>query len=258
MVRPGGRAERVAIVPGRHYLSGMTKRLLLDIWSDIACPWCYVGKRRLEAALALFPHKDAVEIVWRSFELDPRSPVAHDPSHPLAARLSSKYGMPLAEADATLARMTQVAAEDGLELHFEKTKPVSTFNAHRVLHLALDRGVQGAMKERLLRAYHSEGETVSDAATLARLGAEVGLEASEVRAVLASDRYADQVRQDEISARQLGVNGVPFFVIGGRYAVSGAQPARALLEVLEKAWAESKDDAPAVSEGDACGPDGCA
>ncbi len=233
----------------------MTKRLQVEVWSDIACPWCYVGKRRFEAALARFAHAASVDVVWRAFELDPSAPRVRDRSVSYAERLGKKYGKSPQEAQLMLQRMTEVAAADGLEFHFERAQSGNTFDAHRVLHLAHERGVQGAVKERFLRAYMTEGEPIGEPETLARLGGEAGLDAEEVRAVLAGDTYAREVRSDEEQARSAGINGVPFFVFARRYAVSGAQTPEVLLEALTQAWGAAAE--PSVAEGATCGPDGC-
>ena len=236
-------------------MPGTMKRLQVEVWSDIACPWCYIGKRRLEAAIARFPHGAAVDVVWRAFELDPSAPRVRDRSVSYADRLAKKYGMPAAQAKLALERMTATAAGDGLEFHFERVQSGNTFDAHRVLHLALERGLQNAVKERFLRAYMTEGEPIGEPETLMRLASEAGLGAAEVRVVLTSDAYGAEVRADEEKARAAGITGVPFFVLGGRYAVSGAQSADVLLEALAQAWA-AKVEAPA-GEGAVCGPDGC-
>jgi predicted DsbA family dithiol-disulfide isomerase len=241
----------------------------VEIWSDVVCPWCSIGKRRFEAALARFPHRDAVQVEWRAFELDPSAvsaPAGHRPGpDDHAAALAAKYGTSLEEGRAMDARMTEAAAGEGLDFHFERAVPANTVTAHQVIHLAGERGVQDAVKERLLHAYMTEGEAVGDPEVLARLGAEAGLDAEEVRAVLAQDRYLDAVRADEAEAAALGVRGVPFFVVDRRYGVSGAQPAEQLLAVLERAWAESRPltmvgatDGADGADGAACGPDGCA
>jgi predicted DsbA family dithiol-disulfide isomerase len=231
--------------------------LRIDVWSDIACPWCYVGKRRLEAALAAFEHRDAVALTWRAFELDPAAPRSLDPSTSYAARLARKYGSSVAQAEQMIARMTETAAADGLEFHFELIRPGNTFDAHRLLHLALQRGKQDALKERLFRAYLTEGQPIGDPAALARLAADVGLDPAEVQHVLAGDAHADAVRADEETARRLGIRGVPFFALAGRYAVSGAQPSDVLLGALRTAWdAAQQSEDPA--DGAVCGPDGCA
>lgn len=239
------------------------KKLTLDVWSDIACPWCYVGKRRLEAALERFPHRDAVSITWRAFELDPSAPAVQPEGTSYAERLGKKYGRTAAHAQGMIDTMTKVAAADGLTFRFDQVRAGNTFDAHRLLHLAHERGAQGAMKERLLRAYMTEGEAIGDRGVLARLGAEAGLDEAEARAVLASDRYADEVRADEATAREVGITGVPFFAVAQRYGVSGAQSPEVLLEALEKAWAdlavEPEEAADAGAAGGAvCGPDGCA
>jgi predicted DsbA family dithiol-disulfide isomerase len=233
------------------------KKLRLDVWSDIACPWCYVGKRRLEAALARFPQRDAVEVVWRAFELDPSAPRERERTVSYAERIAKKYGSSVADAEGMITRMSDVARADGLDFHFEKIRPGNTFDAHRVLHLAADRGRQDAVKERFLRGYMTEGEAIGDPEVLVRLAAEAGLDAEEVRAALADDAYAREVRTDEAEASDLGIRGVPFFVIGGRYAVSGAQPAELLLRALVQAWSELEAKPVPLAEGAACGPDGC-
>ena len=208
----------------------------VEIWSDVVCPWCYVGKRRFEQALAAFAHRDEVEVVWRAFELDPSAPAERTGAY--AAHLAEKYGSPLAQAQQMIDTMTATAAQDGLDLRFDVARPGNTFDAHRLLHLAAERGVQDAVKERLLRATFTEGEPIGDHDALVRLVAEAGLDADEARAVLASDRYAAEVRGDQQQARAYGITGVPFFVVDGRYGVSGAQPAEALGQVLTQAWAE--------------------
>lgn len=234
-------------------------KLRVDIWSDIACPWCYVGKRRLEAALARFPQRDDVEIVWRAFELDPSAPRGRDPGVSYAERIAKKYGGGVAQAQGMIQRMVDVAAADGLTFDFERIRPGNTFDAHRLIHLARERGLQDAVKERLLRAYLTEGEAIGDPAVLSRLAREAGLDAEEVSAVLATDDQAREVREDEEEARALGITGVPFFVLGGRYAVSGAQPVEVFLGALQQAWtAVAEADTVAPAEGAACGPDGCA
>jgi predicted DsbA family dithiol-disulfide isomerase len=232
--------------------------LRVDIWSDIACPWCYVGKRRLEAALARFAHKNDVRVVWRAFELDPSAPRLRERTVSHAGRIAAKYGIPVPEAEKRIRQMTEMARADGLDFHFEKVQSGNTFDAHRVLHLAHERGIQDAVKERLLQAYMTEGAAISDHETLVRLAGEAGLDEEQVRAMLAGNAYEREVRGDEASARELGISGVPFFVIGGRYGVSGAQSAEVLLKVLEKAWAEASEQASHTSEGATCGPDGCA
>jgi predicted DsbA family dithiol-disulfide isomerase len=218
------------------------QKLRVDVWSDIACPWCYIGKRRLEVALDRFAHRDAVEVVWRAFELDPSAPKEHDPSLSHAERLAKKYRLPVARAEAMIQQNAAIALDDGLEFHPELIRSGNTFDAHRVVHLGALRGLQDAVKERLMRAYMTEGQLISDQETLVRLASEAGLDPDEVRTMLASDRLSQEVRADEQQARQLGIDGVPFFVLDGRYGVSGAQPADLLLSALMEAWAGNQPD----------------
>jgi len=209
----------------------------VEIWSDVICPWCYVGKRRFEAALAGFAHRDDVELVWRSFELGPRAPTHREGD--MATHLARKYGMTLDQAVAGQDRLTRLAADEGLDFHFERARPGNTFDAHRLVHLGATHGRQDAVKERLLVAYFTEGEAVGDRSVLARLGADAGLDPDEVRAALDEQRYASAVRDDESQASRLGVTAVPFFVVDRRYGVAGAQPAEEILQVLQQAWSQS-------------------
>jgi predicted DsbA family dithiol-disulfide isomerase len=208
--------------------------LSIEIFSDVVCPWCYIGKRRFEAALERFEHRDEVEVTWRSFELDPDAP--REPQGTPAERLAAKLGRTVEEVRAMQAELTELAAKDGLEYHLDRTRGGNTFDAHRLVHLAARQGLQDAAWERLMRAYFTEGEDTSDHESLVRLFAEIGVDAGESRTVLASDAYADAVREDEQLATRMGIRGVPFFVLGRRYGVSGAQPAEAFLQALEQAW----------------------
>ncbi|MEJ7732662.1 MAG: DsbA family oxidoreductase [Polyangiaceae bacterium] len=232
-------------------------KLHIDVWSDVACPWCWVGKRRLEAALAKFPHKGQVEVVWRAFELDPSAPAERDTSVSNVERLAQKYGMTVAQAKQRQQQLVDVARADGLELELDRLRSGNTFDAHRLIHLAGKRGLQDAMKERLFRAYFTEGAAVGDRETLVRLAVELGIDADEAQAALQSDAHADEVRAEEGEARDLGVRGVPFFVLGGKYALSGAQPAEVFGRALEQAWTEVAARPEPFSDGAACGPDGC-
>jgi predicted DsbA family dithiol-disulfide isomerase len=211
--------------------------LTVEIWSDVVCPWCYIGKRRFEAALEAFAHRDEVTVMWRSFELDPEAP-AETPGTS-AERLANKYGMSVERAQQLHAEMTERAAGEGLEYHLETARGGNTFDAHRMIHLAATYGHQAAAQERLMRAYFTEGEPISDRATLVRLVAELGVDAEEARSALELDRFAEDVREDEALAGQLGIQGVPFFVVERHYGVSGAQPSEVLVNVLERAWDEA-------------------
>ncbi len=207
----------------------------VEIWVDVVCPWCYVGKRRWEAALADFPHRDEVEVTWRSFELAPDAPASSDQS--LVEMLSSKYGVSVDQAVAMNDRVSGVAAEEGLDYQLERARPANTFDAHRLLHLAGHRGLAEEAEERLFRAYFTEGVRIGDRDALVRLASEIGLDVDEVREVLDGDRYAADVRDDEETARSLGISGVPFVAIDRKFGVSGAQPVEAFRNALDEAWA---------------------
>jgi predicted DsbA family dithiol-disulfide isomerase len=226
----------------------------VEIWSDIACPWCYVGKRRFEAALAGFEHRDAVRVTWRSFELDPTAPAERPGDR--AAHLAAKYGCTLAQARDMQQRMTAVAASEGLDFRFDRARGGSTFDAHRMLHLAAAHGAQDALAERIMRAHLTEGELVSDLAVLARLGSQAGLPDDEVRDVLAGDRFAAEVRDDERTATGLGISAVPFFVADRAFGAAGAQPPEVLGGLLRRGW-EARPAPSAVAAGPSCGVDGC-
>ncbi len=209
----------------------------IHVWSDVACPWCYIGKRSLEAALAKFSGRDEVLVRWRSFELDPGAPAKRD--LPMDQLLAKKYGMSAAQVAATQRRITETAEAFGLNYQLAGLQSGNTFDAHRMIHLAthLDKGDQ--MKERLLKAYFEEGQLMSDHAVLARCAEEVGLPEEEVKQTLATDRFAAEVRFDEEQAANNGFSGVPTFVVDGRFAVSGAQDPDVLLQMLERAVATS-------------------
>lgn len=232
----------------------------VEIWSDVVCPWCYVGKRSFEAALARFPHRDEIEVVWRSYELDPDGPREREGRY--VDRLARKYRTTVEQAQGMIDRMVQAGAGAGIDFRFDISRAGNTFDAHRLLHLAAERGVQDAVKERFLLATFTEGEPIGDPDTLVRLAAEAGLDADEARAVLESGKFADDVRGDERLAAEIGITGVPFFVVDGTRGISGAQPPEILLRVLQRAWDETRR-APVVVEatgGDdaACEGDSCA
>ncbi len=226
----------------------------VEIWSDIACPWCYIGKRRFEAALARFEHRDDVRVTWRSFELDSTAPREREGDR--AERIAAKYGIAVERAHEMEQRVTDMADREGLAFRFDIARSGTTFDAHRIVHLAHEHGLQDAMKERLLRAYFAEGELVGDYETLVRLATEVGLVEGEVRQTLESDRYAEQVRQDERTAGELGISAVPTFVVDRAMGASGAQPPEVLLGLLQQGWA-NRSPVSVVGGGEACGVDGC-
>jgi predicted DsbA family dithiol-disulfide isomerase len=209
----------------------------IEIFSDVVCPWCAIGKRRFEVALAAFAHRDEVDVVWRAFELDPGAPALSGGD--LASHLASKYGMTKEQAVTSQERLAAMAAEEGLEFHFDRARRANTFDAHRLLHYALEVGRQDALKDRLFLAYFRDGESISDRETLVRLADESGIDGTKAKEILESGRYADEVRADEADARALGVTGVPFFVVDRHFGISGAQSPESILQVLEAAWADT-------------------
>jgi len=227
----------------------------IEIWSDVVCPWCYIGKRRLEQALESFAHADEVEIVYRSFELDPTAPVVGTETK--AEMLGRKYGGGEPNGRALIQRSTQAAAEVGLRFAYDDALHTKTVDAHRLLHLALAEGLQVELKEELLAAFFSRGESMGDHDVLRKVAAEVGLDQVRVDEVLASEEYADAVRADIAQAQAYGATGVPFFVVDERYGVSGAQPTEVFSGLLERAWPEAHPTVELVADGEVCGPDGC-
>jgi predicted DsbA family dithiol-disulfide isomerase len=209
----------------------------IEIWSDIACPWCAIGKRRFERALDGFEHRHAVEVIWRSFELDPAAPRRRELSQP--AHLAAKYGVTLAQAQAMNARMSAEAAKEGLRFDLDRAQVGNTFDAHRLIHFAEAHGRRDEIVDRLFRAYLGEGRAIGEREVLVEIAAEAGLDPEAARTMLASDAYAAAVRADEARARVFGISGVPFFAIDERVGVSGAQPPEVLLGVLQEAWRES-------------------
>jgi predicted DsbA family dithiol-disulfide isomerase len=206
----------------------------IDIWSDVVCPWCYLGKRRFEHALAAFDRRDEVEVVYRSFELDPRMPRGE--ARPKVPLLAAKLGRSEAEVREMEAQLERLAAADGLEYNLEGGLIGSTFDAHRVLHLAKERGVQAAVAERFFKAYFTEQRSLFDEDSLTEVAVDAGLDREDVRRVLQEGAYVDDVRADIEQARALGANGVPFFVLDERYGVSGAQSTETFTAALTKAF----------------------
>jgi predicted DsbA family dithiol-disulfide isomerase len=205
----------------------------VEIWSDVACPWCYIGKRRFEKALDGFDHAGDVDVVWRSFQLNPYHPKGVRETH--GDSLAAKMGVSMEQVREMNARVTALAAEEGLDYHFERYVVVNTLDAHRLSHLAKASGLGPAMHERLFRAQLVDGDVLDDPDTLVRLGVEVGLTAASVQSMLESDAYSSDVAADIAEARALGANGVPFFVIDRRFGISGAQPSELFLGALERA-----------------------
>jgi predicted DsbA family dithiol-disulfide isomerase len=229
----------------------------VEIWSDVVCPFCYVGKRKFENALGQFAHQADVQVEWKSFQLTPDFvPV---PGESIHASLAKKKGVSEAEGRRMGDQMTLIAKEVGLNYDFDKTIPANTFLAHQLIHFADHQGQQGAMKERLFAAYYLEGQDINTIDNLVKLAAEIGLDADAARQALEAGTYANEVRRDEYEAQQIGVRGVPFFVFDDKYAVSGAQPSEVFAEVLGKVWEEAhpKVQPTMLADGPACGPDGC-
>jgi predicted DsbA family dithiol-disulfide isomerase len=235
--------------------------LKIEIWSDFVCPFCYIGKRRLENALTDFKHNKEVELEYKSYELDPNA--KQQPGKSFHELLAGKYNMTVEKAKSMNEDLAKQAEEVGLTYHFDKMQHTNTFDAHRVAKFAAEQGKGKEMTERLLQAYFTEGKLISDHVTLIDLAKEVGLQEEAVTELLKVDDYAIHVRADEERARQIGVQGVPFFVFNEKYAVSGAQPASVFAEVLEKVWLEENQGPtlqslnPTKSKTTYCTDEGC-
>ena len=233
-------------------------KMQVEIWSDVMCPFCYIGKRKFETALAQFSGKNEIEIVWKSFQLDPDQPTVSD--KPIQQYLAERKGMTLQQAQQMTNHVTAIASQVGLTYHFDKALTANSFDAHRLSHLAKQHGLQNELEEQLFAAYFTEGKNTADLNTLVQLGEQVGLDAQEIKSTLQSDQYADAVQADIYEARQLGVQGVPFFVFNRKYAVSGAQESPTFLGAIETAfsdWEKSTKGAELVIvEGPVCTPDG--
>ncbi|WP_192822225.1 DsbA family oxidoreductase [Rufibacter sp. LB8] len=211
----------------------------VEIWSDVVCPFCYIGKRRFEKALEAFPGKDKVTVTWKSYQLDPdMQPKPGGQS--VHAYLAQRKGVSEAEGKQMNDYMANMAKEVGLDYDFDKAIINNTLNAHRLIHFAKEHGQQDAMKERLFAAYYTQGQDIGDLETLAKLGEEVGLDGAAIKQMLASDDFKEAVQQDIYEAQQVGVRGVPFYVFNRKYAVSGAQPTEVFQDVLNKVWEEEK------------------
>ncbi|MDP9882792.1 putative DsbA family dithiol-disulfide isomerase [Sinomonas atrocyanea] len=240
----------------------------VDIWSDIACPWCFIGKRRFEKALSDFPHRDQVTVTWHGYQLDPALPEHYDGTE--LEYLSERKGMPADRVAQMFDEVTQVAAEEGLEYDFGRIVVANSHAGHELLHLARAkdaagaRGIADAVKEALLSAHFEHGEDIGSRDVLVRIGAEAGLDGSEITAALEAGTYRDSVAADIRQAQALGIQGVPFFVLDNKYGVSGAQPAELFAQALDTAWREANPLAmvgPVAGadglDGGTCGSDGC-
>jgi predicted DsbA family dithiol-disulfide isomerase len=217
-------------------------KMKIEIWSDVMCPFCYIGKRKFEAALELFPDKNNIEIIWKSFQLSPD--MKTDPGKNINQYLAIHKGIALQEAKAMNDRVTQMAAQVGLVYNFDKAIVANSFNAHRFSHFAKQSGKQNEAEEQLFKAYFTDGKNTDDFTTLLALGAEIGLDTIALKTVLETNMYAEDVKADINEARQVGVRGVPFFVFDRKYAVSGAQETQVFLQTLEKSIEEWRKEKP--------------
>jgi len=230
----------------------------VEIWSDVMCPFCYIGKRRFEDALQQFEHKDAIEIEWKSFQLNPD--LETDPAININQYLADKKGWTIDHAQQMNDHVTKMAAEAGLTYNLDKAVVANSFKAHRFSHLAKSKGLGIAAEEALFKAYFTDSKNIDDNDTLIELGRQIGLDADEVKQVLESNAYAADVKLDIEAAQYLGIQGVPFFVLNNKYAVSGAQAVPVFEQTLQKAYTDWQLENPKPKfetiEGEACTPDG--
>jgi predicted DsbA family dithiol-disulfide isomerase len=228
----------------------------VEIWSDVMCPFCYIGKRRFEDALQKSVHKDEIEVEWKSFQLNPAMVTSPDTN--INQYLAKVKGWSIEQAEEMNAYMTNMAAEAGLTYNFDKAVVANSFKAHRFTHLAKTHGLGDAAEEQLFKAYFTDGKNTDDIDTLIELGIAIGLDATEIKQTLESDAYAGEVKQDIAEAQRLGISGVPFFVLDRKYGISGAQTPDVFVGTIEKAFAEWQQDNPKLDiiEGESCGPDG--
>jgi len=230
----------------------------VEIWSDVVCPFCYIGKTYYEQALAQFPHRDSVVTVYKSFELDPNE--SSSKQEKTLEMLAKKYQMSLDQALSMTAQVSEQARQAGLTFNFENMISINTFDAHRLIQLAQSKGNATGAVEKLFKAYFTDNIDVSNHEELVALAVASGLEETEVRSVLSSNSFSEEVRADEQEARQLGISGVPFFVVNRKYAISGAQPINVFLDTLNKAWSEQQNTGfiKVDGDGESCDPDnGC-
>jgi len=227
----------------------------VEIWSDVMCPFCYIGKRKFEKALEQFPHKDDIKIIWKSFQLDPST--LTDPSLNTIENLRLKKGWSKEQAAETIAQVADIAKQVGLDFNFDKAVVANSFDAHRLSHLAKKYNLQNELEEKLFSAYFTEGKNTADYETLLKIATEIGMDREEVSEVLKGNTFANEVHQDVEQAQQIGVRGVPFFVLNQKYAISGAQESDTFLQALYKAYDETKLVDLSNNEAAVCGPDGC-
>lgn len=228
----------------------------VEIWSDYMCPFCYIGKRHYDTALEAFPHRDQVETIWRSFQLNPDAEV--ETQGDLHDYLASKFRTSREQAKALNDQMVERAAQSGLQYDLDAASPTNSLDAHRLTHLAAHHDKGDQAEERLLAAHFTEGQHLGRHETLKKLAAEIGLDAAEVETMLTGDAYTDEVQADQQLAREFGITGVPFFVIDRKYGISGAQPVDVFSQALTQAWEEHKPVFKTIASGDACEDESCA
>ncbi len=230
----------------------------VEIWSDVMCPFCYIGKRKFENALAQFPHKENIEVIWKSFQLDPTT--VTDPALNSVEHLAHKKGWSKQQALETTAHVANIAKQVGLDFHFDKAVVANSFDAHRLSHLAKKYGKQNELEEKLFKAYFTEGKNTADHSTLLQIGKELGIDEKEITEVLNNTTFSNEVEQDIMEAQHIGVRGVPFFVLDRKYAVSGAQESETFLGALTKAYEEHTNGViEPIASGSSCGcgDEGC-
>lgn len=228
----------------------------VDIWSDVRCPFCYIGKRKFEKALEKFPHKNEIEVNWHSFELDPT--LKTNTAVSAIEHIADIKGISKEQAEGMHTHVTNVAKEIGLDFNFEKSVIANSFNAHRLIQLAKTKGLANEAEEQLFKAHFLEGKNIDDNETLIQIGVSAGLNENDVKDMIASDSFSQEVRQDEMQAQSIGINGVPFFILNNKYAVSGAQSPDVFLQALSQTWSEiEKEKQPIIiTEGESCSADG--
>jgi predicted DsbA family dithiol-disulfide isomerase len=210
----------------------------IEIWADLSCPWCYIGKRNVETALELFAHREKVEVTWRSFQLEPDMAVASEET--MRDHLARKHNVSPDQATASMISVALAGARVGLELELDKCKPTNTYDAHRLVRFAAKHGRQNELVETMMHAYFTDSVRLDDRETLIRLGSQAGLEAADVETVLDRGQFGDEVAIEVETAQDIGITGVPFAVVDRTYAISGAQPHDVILDVLQDAWADSQ------------------
>jgi len=244
----------------KEIINNQSRKMKVEIWSDIMCPFCYIGKRHYEEAMQQFADANNIELEWKSFQLDPSIPKPYSEGKSMYEYLAERKGFSLEQSKQMHANVVQMAAKAGLKYDFDRAVVANSWDAHRVIQLAKKQGLGDAIEERFFKAYFTEGKDMADKATLVQLGKEVGLDETRVKAVLESDEFANEVRTDIQRAQTIGVSGVPFFVFDDKYAVSGAQPSGVFLETLQKSFAEWRKDNPDIKlevvGGPVCTPEG--